>query len=543
LPDAPATGSVATRRSGPAVPAARTRCPRCAYALTGLSGAPDPATPYAATTAEIRCPECALLIPSGSICLVGGASSGVVDPNGARSAWVSLAGVIGAAAAMPLVVGVVLPIVLGKAGPFQGMARGQGIGAAAAVVVAIVAGWLVWRHWRRVGSSASGECAGARLRRAMVVRGGLHVWSGEPAPDARPRSVAGGDVRQVRSERCIPLFRRRGAGEAGAVRFATPIILWSPRPTPNIQDAGQSSVAGLAGSLWLPLPPGAQAADVAGDVMRVLRAPPERPAVAVPRTGLEPVATPTSAGDPNSLEVPVAVTAATAATPPRCPRCGAGLAPGAGAGAWWEPLPEAVSCGSCRLSVPAGAVVVGGSRGLPGTLGDPDLGFRWMLPAAVAVVVALVGVGGMVFFLASGRAVMGIAASVAMVLSLPVVILWAVRRSVPAQERPRARFQRCSEAWIVEPGRLRVVVRGRARRESAVPAHGITRFAFGETPISGGKNLLSSADLLSVRGRAPQLGIMGERFLHVPLPAEADTEAVIRAMEAALRAPASGRPG
>ena len=93
----PAAGSVAARRSDPAEPAARTRCPRCAYALTGLPGAPDPANPYAATTAEIRCPECALVVPSGSICLVGGASSGVVDPNGARSAWISLAGVIGAA--------------------------------------------------------------------------------------------------------------------------------------------------------------------------------------------------------------------------------------------------------------------------------------------------------------------------------------------------------------------------------------------------------------------------------------------------------------
>ena len=82
MPDAPAAGSGAAPRSDAAVPVARCRCPRCAYALTGLPGAP--AEPYGATTGRIRCPECALEIPPGAHCLVGGAAPDVVDPNGGR---------------------------------------------------------------------------------------------------------------------------------------------------------------------------------------------------------------------------------------------------------------------------------------------------------------------------------------------------------------------------------------------------------------------------------------------------------------------------
>ena len=68
------------------------RCPRCAYGLTGLPGAPLQA--HGAFTADERCPECALQVPAGAHCLVGGVTPDVVDPSGSRGALATVAGAI-----------------------------------------------------------------------------------------------------------------------------------------------------------------------------------------------------------------------------------------------------------------------------------------------------------------------------------------------------------------------------------------------------------------------------------------------------------------
>ncbi|MEY4944026.1 MAG: hypothetical protein RL254_2207, partial [Planctomycetota bacterium] len=52
------------------------------------------------------------------------------------------------------------------------------VGSLPFVLGASLAAWLIWRTWRRTGIGTDGERAGARMRRAMVVPGGVHLWSG-----------------------------------------------------------------------------------------------------------------------------------------------------------------------------------------------------------------------------------------------------------------------------------------------------------------------------------------------------------------------------
>lgn len=510
------------------------RCPRCAYALTGLPGAP--AQPYGAFTADERCPECALLVPAGAHCLVGGATPDVVDPSGSRGALATVAGaaiLIGGPWAC-IMIGVVLMQALKGASLKRGVPmstlQSWAIGALPLAMGIGILAWFIWSRWRRVdGAAGDGERAGARRRRAMVVRGGLHLWSGEPSADAKPRSLAGGDIRDVRGRRHIPLFRKKGAGEAGAIDFVTPLTVWSSndaKQTWNVSDGR------FAGTVWLLLPDSVRAETIARELERTLRSAPAEAPVAVATASVGAVETPTIDGDPNHLAVPVAVTAGTPAEQPTCPRCSHALG-AVPEGAWWEPLPSAVTCPECGLAVPAGAVVVSGFR----HAGEAQMrGGR-----GVAVIVAGVAVAVGLFVTAVVLAAKGLPVVLSIVLqavaiaALPIGIVTGVRMSMRPIARPRARFQRSTETWIAEPGRLRIVVRGSPTTPGiTVPATGIGRIAFGEQFVSD-NSMPVQTDNLSIRGTAPQLGMVGERHLHVPLPAEVDEDTVVTVVRAAMK--------
>ena len=514
-------------------PVARCRCPRCAYALTGLPGAPE--DPYGATTAELRCPECALEIPAGAHCLVGGAAPDVVDPNGGR-------GVLAIATGAAVLIGgpwlcimsavVIREAIRGatlKSGIPMSALQGWMIGALPAAAGIGVAAWFLWRRWRGADGS-SGERAGARMRRAMVVPGGVHLWSGEPSAAAKPRSLAGGDIRDVRGRRHIPLFRRKGAGEAGAIDFVTPIVLWSAN---DAKQASNMSDGRFAGTIWLLMPDGMRAEAVARPIERTLRSAPVRPPVPVESKRVGAVDTPTIDGDPNRLAIPVAVTAGTVAEPAKCLRCSHPLA-SVPEGAWWEPLPAPVTCPECGLSAPAGAIVISGFR--HGGEAQMSGGKRgWIVLGGGVLVFVVLFASSMALMVGAGSTIASIVLQAIGVAALPIGIVVGTRLMIRPILRPRARFQRGTQTWIFEAGRLRIVTRGKPSASVAlVPANGISRVTFGQQ-FAADNSIPVQTDTLTVRGTAAELGLMGERHLHVPIPAEVDQDTLIAALDAALR--------
>jgi hypothetical protein len=504
-----------------------------------------PEDPYGAFTHEVRCPECALIVPVGAHCLTGGVSPSVVEPGGLRNiAWVLVPGIalIGAAQFAMLL----LPGMLGVGGTgFSLRSLGTGsMGAALGVLGGLVGTgvgfWAVWRHWRPTGSAGrDAERAGARLRRAMVVPGGLHLWTGEPSAEATPRSLAGGDIRDVRGRRHIPLFRRQGAADVGAIDFVTPIMLWSLNDT---KSAWNTTDGQPAGTVWMLMPAGAHPQAVARTLERALRAPPHAPAVGVTVTQSSAMPGVTVAGDANRYAVPPAVTAATAGDPPTCPRCSQ-LLGDVPDGPWWEPLPRDVRCPECGLLAPAGAVVLTGWRHAGQAMvrgGNRRRG--WMIGLLIAVFVVLVI--GAVLAMAVWRSVMlFIVLQMAAVFMLPTGIMLIARRGNPPIPRPRARFQAGTETWIAERGRLRIVPRGTRKsfeagrtREVEIPAGGVGSFTFGRL-FAADNSIPAMTDRLVARGTSPALGLAGERFLELPIPAEVDQEVVIAAVKSALNAP------
>ena len=533
MPDATVGGASA---GGAATgPIARTRCPRCAYALTGLPGAPDPQSPYDATTAPLRCPECALEIPVGSHCLVGGATPSVVDPSGSRGVLaVAIGGIVLIGGPWLCIIGVTalveyLRFGASSRGIRPSALQGFAIGALPFAIGIGIAAWFVWRSWRRADPSRPGDDrAGARMRRAMVVPGGVHLWSGEPAADAKPRSLAGGDIRDVRGRRHVPLFRRPGAAEAGAIDLVTPIVVWSmsdSKQQSNLSDGR------FAGTLWILMPHGQRPEPIARAIERTLRAEPAEPPVAVEAKTLGAVPTPTVGGNPNRLAVPVAVTAATAPSQPRCPRC-SHVHADAPDGPWWEPLPRDVTCSECGLVIRAGAIVIAGN---PGRRSGPSKTLKpWAMGAVVGSVVGTVALVALSTFVISPYSPMlgfvALAAGVACLpLGITLVALWG-GQSVP---RAQARFQDGDETWCFEPGRLRIITRdGPSAGVVDVPARGISRVTFAQ-PFVADNSMPLQHDVLTVRGTARELGLAGERALSVPLPAEADQDVVaVRALEA-----------
>ena len=525
------TGTIGTNFRMPAT----TRCPRCAYALTGLPGAPAAEHAYGQFTADERCPECALQIPVGAHCLVGGATPDVVDASGSRSLISIVAAgtlLIGGPWAC-ILIGVVLVNALRGATLRSGVPMSAlpawAIGSLPGVLALSIGGWLIWRTWRRTGTGTDGERAGARMRRAMVVPGGVHLWSGEPTLDAKARSLAGGDVRDVRGRRHIPLFRKKGAAETGAIDFVTPIILWSAgdvKRQSNITDGR------LAGTIWLVLPPGVPADVIARDIERTLRQPAADTPVHVDITnGMTSVPAPTVHGDPNHLAVPEAVTASTPGDRPICPRCSYGL-PVDQPGPWWEPLPAAVTCPECALSMPAGAVVVNGwQNASQAQIKRGGLG-KWIIIGGAFFTVFLAV--SIVLIVRDVSAVWGGILQFAALFGFPFLIIAAIRWNTGIIARPRVRFQQGTETWIAEPGQLRIVTRGKHdARETVIPARGISTVTFGQS-FGSDNSMPVQTDQLSMRGTAAQLGLTGERYLSVPLPAEVDQENVVANIKSAL---------
>lgn len=513
-------------------PVARCRCPRCAYALTGLPGAPPDA--YGAFTETARCPECALEIPAGAHCLVGGASADVVDPSGSRSLGATVAGAV-------LLMGGPWLAIIGTVfvlGTLQGSslrrgipasaAQGWAIGALPALIGLGVGGYFVWRRWRRADGS-SGERAGARIRRAMVVQGAVHLWAGDPSVDAKPRSIAGGDIRDVRGRRHIPLFRRKGAGEAGALDFVTPFALWAvnyANNTGNMANDGRH-----AGTVWLLMPGGQRPEALARALERTMRRAPLAAPVEVESKMGAAVVTPLVGGDSNRLAVPAPITRGTPPEPATCPRCSAPLG-GVPEGNWWEPLPAPVRCGRCALEVPAGAVVVSGFRHASGAQLRGGKGALVLVTGIVASSLLLVA---SIFLLATRvSTVLAVAVQVIATAGLPLSIVFGTRLMMRPVARPRARFQRSTDTWVAERGRLRIIARAKGGApETVVPVRGISRITFGQQ-FGPDSSMPVVTEVLAVRGTARELGLVGERYLHVPLPAEVDEDTVIAAINAAL---------
>ncbi len=516
------------------------RCPRCAYPLTGLPGAPLAADPYGPFPADERCPECALVIPRGAHCVVGGASADVVDEGGA---WSVTAIAIGAAILIGgpwicIIFGVVIIQAIQNGGFSRGIRftpgpGGYGPGLLIAGVVltfAFAAVWLALRSWRRASADdGTGTRAGALRRRAMVVPGGLHLWTGDPSATAASRSLAGGDIRDVRGRRHIPLFRKKGAAEVGAIDFVTPLVLWSQQ---DLKRSSQSGSGILEGTVWVQLPAG-QAADAAARALeRTLRAAPATAPVALESVTLGAQPTPLVDGDPNRLAVPVAITAATAGEPPTCPRCSHAL-PDVPPGPWWEPLPTPVTCPSCQLAVPAGAIVISGWRHAGEAQWRGARSGRAAL-GIVGIVFAILSLIALVIVLRQVSPVASILLQVATMVATPLGIVLLSRRYARPIPRPRERFQPGTMTWIVAPGELRIVTRARrAAAVNIVPARGIGRFSF--TNSQGADTTAPvQTDTLTVRGTAQQLGLIGEMHLHVPMPAELDQDVLLDALRKAI---------
>ncbi|MFM8785550.1 MAG: hypothetical protein ACKOFI_10475, partial [Phycisphaerales bacterium] len=233
--------------------------------------------------------------------------------------------------------------------------------------------------------------------------------------------------------------------------------------------------------------------------------------------------------------VPPAVTAATAGDPPKCPRCSHQLGD-VPDGPWWEPLPRDVRCPECGLLAPAGAVVLTGWRHAGQAMGSGLSRRRgWMIGLLIAVFVVLV-IGAVLAMAVSRSVMLFIVLQMAAVFMLPTGFVLIARRGNPPIPRPRARFQDGTETWIVERGRLRIVPRGVRTREVEIPARGVGSFTFGRL-FAADNSIPVMTDRLVARGTSPALGLSGERFLELPIPAEVDQEDVVAAVRSALNAP------
>ncbi|MFM8872125.1 MAG: hypothetical protein ACKOJI_01955, partial [Phycisphaerales bacterium] len=279
--------------------------------------------------------------------------------------------------------------------------------------------------------------------------GGLHLWTGEPSAEATPRSLAGGDIRDVRGRRHIPLFRRKGAADVGAIDFVTPIMLWSLNDT---KSAWNTTDGQPSGTVWMLMPAGAHPQTVARTLERTLRMPPHAPAVGVTVTQSSAMPAVTVGGDVNRYAVPPAVTAATAGDPPKCPRCSHQLGD-VPDGPWWEPLPRDVRCPECGLLAPAGAVVLTGWRHAgQAMLRGANRRRGWMIGLLIAVL------GG---FMVPGNAGGMFTAILAVTIPASIGVGWLLWRA------HRVRAAKVA-TWTAGPGELRIDLADGRRPDAAV---------------------------------------------------------------------------
>lgn len=458
------------------------RCPGCAYRLDGLAGVP--AEPYAPFTADLSCPECGLFIPTNARCVVGSALEMGVDGR-RHLGWIYAA--IGALAlgglvAIAIIVGRIMyggspsdvaPIFMGLVGV------GFGLAALARPVMAM----------RALDPDA--QLGGGDLR-LLFAPGVLRVFMGRPG--ASGHSCAGSDVTNVSASSVWRFFRRVGAPPLMVLRIQTPVSLGG--------SAGQLGISG-----YFLVPRGGLPTEFAQDFAATLRL----PAVA-------------------GVEVPVPVRAVTPDAPPRCPHCHADIKDQpAATGPWREPLEETMVCESCGLVVPAGAMVL---CGWMRSASRVSWRRRAMSYGVVIVVVAL-GVTGFVLSLGpAGRpwSMMWTLQALAMVSAFVLPRFFWKFRTAEEPPRPEGRFQPTDCAWIIEPGRLRIV---RRRKVRSMPAARLGRISVAKLDAMGPGFILPES--LCIRGTAPELGLQGEATMNFPMHSGVDRDALIEQLNRTLK--------
>jgi hypothetical protein len=137
-----------------------------------------------------------------------------------------------------------------------------------------------------------------------------------------------------------------------------------------------------------------------------------------------------------------------------------------------------------------------------------------------------------------------LATIVTFALVLPFGIVWAARHGVRPVPRPRTRFQPGTQAWIAEPGRLRILTpsesarfRGAGPHEVTIPANQAASIRFVPHFMPDQALNTLQTDRLVLRSTSPALGNLGEIGLEVAVPAEVDHAQVAERLKAALNAP------
>lgn len=458
------------------------RCPGCAYRLDGLAGVPS--APYAPFTADLSCPECGLFIPARARCVVGSAL--VMGADGRRSLrWIYTA--IGALAFVGLVV---IALIVGRimygGSPSDVIPLFLGVVGVGFGLSALTGPLFAMRALDQDAHLGGGDV------RLLFEPGVLRVFSGRAG--ARSHSCAGSDVTNVSATSVWRFFGRAGAPPLMALRVQTPVALGG--------SAGQFGISG-----YFLVPRGVVPTELAEEFAATLRLP--------ACTG---------------AEIPRPERVLTPDAPPRCPHCHASLKDKPAAmGLWREPLEETVMCDSCGLVVPAGSLVLCGWRRVPSGISRRRRLVSWVIVVAVVAT----GVASIVLITRpAGRSwslmwtLQAISVIAAFVLPR---FLWNYRtaQDIP---RPDGRFQPTDCAWIVEPGRLRIV---RRRSMRSMPASRLGRISVVKLEAMGPSFVLPEA--LCIRGTAPELGLQGEATLNFPMHAGVDRDALIEHLNRTLK--------
>lgn len=384
---------------------------------------------------------------------------------------------------------------------------------AAAMVLALgIASFVLWRRWKAADAARRG---GGRERRVLIMRGAMHLWRGIPNSTAEPHSISALDIRSVTAHRHVPLLGDPNAPVLARISLDTPLSNWARTPP---STRWYSHWLGLVsrerddamGVMWAPLPDGLSADAYAQQLELALHG-----------GQVEDVAL-VRANQSSRWKVPATQEASTPALPLMCPCCSSPLPEGsATTEPWWEPLPGPVRCAKCGLEAPAGSIVIMGSRSAGYTVDDPE-----STKVCMALLLLLVVFLGLGLLLDSHVIGDGALRSWGKVLkfaaAVPFLCFWGYavvlyRRPVA---RPRARFQRGTLAWIVEPGALRLLRRGRLGRERRIPAKGISSIALCTPYLGRGQIDFARTEQLFASGTAPELGLIGEVWIGIAVPSE-----------------------
>jgi hypothetical protein len=458
------------------------RCPGCAYRLDGLDGVPS--APYAPFTADLSCPECGLFIPTSARCVVGSALEMGVDGR-RHLRWIYAA--IGALALVGLaVIALIVGRIMYGGSPSDVVPMFMGLVGVGFGLAALVRPVMAMRALDPDAHMGGGDV------RLLFEPGVLRVFIGRAG--ASGHSCAGSDVTNVSASSVWRFFARVGAPPLMVLRVQTPVALGG--------SAGQFGVTG-----YFLVPRGVLPTELAQDFAATLRLP-------------------AGAG----VEVPSPARALTPDAPPRCPHCHTPFKDQpAATGLWREPLEETVVCDSCGLVVPAGAMVLCGWTRSPS---ETSWRRRVVVWGMVGVVVALGAAAFLLFMSSAGRSwslvwtLQALAIISAMVLPR---FFWKFRNAEDTP-RPDGRFQPTDCAWIVEPGRLRIV---RRRNVRSMPAARLGRISVVKIDAMGPGFILPES--LCIRGTAPELGLQGEATMNFPMHSGVDRDALIEQLNRTLK--------